>query len=475
MAVTVPAPPTPGRRPTGMPDTVPLRSPASPLTQVLAVVSVLVVVAALANAFDEALVFLLPASALVAGVVLGIGLELRASFRTLPGAVWAVATIFGLAALGVALAWAQVPITGDSLWALPLAGLLVLGLDWAWAERTRAVAVASGVVLVPLVADESEPVLAIAVVWFGAVAATLWSARSDVHAALPRPREVPGLAGTDREPAPTGAVVGLVAAWVVAAAVVALLGLVVFRPDPPDTSFPDGGPPFDTVDPGGGQSGPRDSWQTGTGDGSGGVGGSGGDPGTDGGSGVAGDPSGRGEAPSGGTAGSGGGAFDDPGADDGDSPLIDGDAAAGGGAAIARVLAIVAGIAVLGALLYVLGRAVNDRLARAQARAARPWELKLAERIEVEGRRRGRRRHRSETVTGYADALADGVLPDPRLSDVGRAVSAALFGPGGVDDGVGAWATTVLDEAVAAHPAPHAWDGARRRAPGFRAGAGNGV
>jgi hypothetical protein len=57
------------------------------------------------------------------------------------------------------------------------------------------------------------------------------------------------------------------------------------------------------------------------------------------------------------------------------------------------------------------------------------WAHILVGRLEREGARRGRTRCPAETVPDYAAALADTVLPDPRVRELGAALSAALFGP----------------------------------------------
>jgi hypothetical protein len=84
----------------------------------------------------------------------------------------------------------------------------------------------------------------------------------------------------------------------------------------------------------------------------------------------------------------------------------------------------------------------------------RSWAEELADRLDEEGRRRGRGRASGETVVDHADALADELLPDDRLTEVGRIVSAALFGRSAPPDDTRSWAESVVDDATAAHPPP---------------------
>lgn len=65
-------------------------------------------------------------------------------------------------------------------------------------------------------------------------------------------------------------------------------------------------------------------------------------------------------------------------------------------------------------------------------RAPEPVERSLAEalvlRIEAHGCAHGRPRRRAETIVAYTSALSATALPDPRLADIGRLLSQALFG-----------------------------------------------
>jgi hypothetical protein len=87
------------------------------------------------------------------------------------------------------------------------------------------------------------------------------------------------------------------------------------------------------------------------------------------------------------------------------------------------------------------------------------WARDLLARLESEGARRGRPRRPTDSVAGYSRDLAGGVLPDPRVGDLGAALSGALFGPG--DPPAGPW-PLLLDDICAAHPAPPRW---RRTGP----------
>lgn len=488
MAVTTPLPNLPGppaphrQRPTGLPDTVPVRSPASPTTQLLAAAAVLVVFAALAAAVEDGTAFAYPTLALVGGVALGLGLDLRAAFRTFPGLAWAAVAFLGLTVVWV---WAASQELLIPFWVVAVFTLFVVGLDWAWAERLRVVVVLAGLAVLPFVGRDLTPGLVAGLAWFTLAAATLWSARRDVAAALPSPAPLPGTEGVVPPARPTGAVLGLVASWVVAGLVVATLGLLVARAQEADR--PDDLQSFDQVGPGAlardtdgdgipdtgrdldgdGRADPdvdgdgRADFRPGPGPNLG--------PGVDGdldGDGIPDDLQGGGAPSTFGPGGppstvAGGGPGPQPGADRPDPGSTSGDDRRDDVARWATIALGLVGVAIVVALALVIGRAVAAKLAARRARAARPWAVRLAERLEHEGRLRDRPRRRSEPVTHYADALATGVLPDPRLHDVGGAVSAALFSAGGLDDGVGAWAESVVDEVTASYPVATRWDRVR--------------
>jgi hypothetical protein len=103
----------------------------------------------------------------------------------------------------------------------------------------------------------------------------------------------------------------------------------------------------------------------------------------------------------------------------------------------------------------------------------RSWAERLATRLDDEGRRRGRGRAPDETVVEHADALADGPLPDHRLTTVGRIVSAALFGRTQPPEDARTWVESVVDEAIATNPPPSRRD--RRRRSHATAGASSDV
>ena len=124
-----------------------------------------------------------------------------------------------------------------------------------------------------------------------------------------------------------------------------------------------------------------------------------------------------------------------------------------------RILALVVlVVAAVGGLVWWLSRRTPK--ADPPAGAPPPWALQLARQIEQEGARRGRPRARSQSLVRYADLLATGPLPDPRLAAVADVVSTALFarhdpGPEAQRGAESAWA-----EILAAHPLP---DRAERR------------
>ena len=109
---------------------------------------------------------------------------------------------------------------------------------------------------------------------------------------------------------------------------------------------------------------------------------------------------------------------------------------------------------VLGALLLMTGIVwlVLWRLRKPSPPPGPPWAVALARRIEDEGRRRGRPRRADETIVAYVDALADDVLPDARLRQVGRVLDAALFTASGVSDAAQQHALADWDALVAEHP-----------------------
>lgn len=116
------------------------------------------------------------------------------------------------------------------------------------------------------------------------------------------------------------------------------------------------------------------------------------------------------------------------------------------------VAAIVA--AVMGVLLWRRRRPPADpRLLR--------WAVALTEALTAHGKAHGRPRGRAETIGAYTTALASGVLPDPRLADVGQILSAAFFAPIAPSGAEQARAEATVAEVIEAHPVP---DRAERRA-----------
>jgi len=85
-------------------------------------------------------------------------------------------------------------------------------------------------------------------------------------------------------------------------------------------------------------------------------------------------------------------------------------------------------------------------------RAALPWSTRFFTRLERAGAARGRPRQPQETPVEYANGLAAGALPDPRLAEVGELVTVAAWSrhePAAQDR---ARAERVLEEATKAAP-----------------------
>jgi len=96
-------------------------------------------------------------------------------------------------------------------------------------------------------------------------------------------------------------------------------------------------------------------------------------------------------------------------------------------------------------------------------RAALPWATRFFARVERAGAARGRRRRPEETPVEYAEELAAGVLPDPRIVDVGELVTAAAWSRHQPPAEDRARAEQVLREATRAAPARRAFLAALRR------------
>lgn len=105
------------------------------------------------------------------------------------------------------------------------------------------------------------------------------------------------------------------------------------------------------------------------------------------------------------------------------------------------ILVVVAGVVALVARRIILRR---RRL------AAMPWVSRYFERLVKLGEKRGRARTPSETPAEYTAALAEGVLADKRLVEVGSVVTAAAWSGREPPDGTRRWAQQVLDEAAEA-------------------------
>lgn len=486
------SPPTdPG--PVRAPRPVPVRSDASPTSQALVAGALMVTFAAMAVRTGSPTWFAAPTAALLVGIVIGLQADLRRWYAAVPGVLAAMITLVTLSVV-----WALILDLTSSFATyaiVPLAALAAFGGDWRWVERLRPTTVASGALLILLVYGEPAGTLPLLLAWFAVAAAALWSLRRDAARTVPTPAPLAGAPVPVREPGAGRTAAAVAGSWLVAGLVVALLGLIPLAfdssdaDDRPASDRSLGGPGADAepgddgpgYDPGPGgdpDGGFRDGSEGRDVDGDGipdrdidgdgipdvDIDGDGipdvdrdGDgvpdelrPDTGSGSPTSG-PDGRGTPPP-----------------PGDGRLVEDDAGGIGSAAV-RVLGIVLLVLAVAAVAVLAGRALARAQARRRALAARPWAVRLAERLDREGARRGRARRRDEPVTGYAAALAAGVLPDERLPDLGVALSAALFGAGPASEATGEWAVRVLDEAVDAHPAPTWWDGVRsrtRRGPG---------
>ncbi|CAA9261367.1 MAG: FIG001454: Transglutaminase-like enzymes, putative cysteine proteases [uncultured Acidimicrobiales bacterium] len=85
-------------------------------------------------------------------------------------------------------------------------------------------------------------------------------------------------------------------------------------------------------------------------------------------------------------------------------------------------------------------------------RAALPWATRFFSRVERAGAARGRPRRPQETPVEYAGELADGVLPDPRIVEVGELVTVAAWSRREPPADDRARAERVLREAARASP-----------------------
>ncbi|QXC59215.1 hypothetical protein KSP35_12425 [Aquihabitans sp. G128] len=84
----------------------------------------------------------------------------------------------------------------------------------------------------------------------------------------------------------------------------------------------------------------------------------------------------------------------------------------------------------------------------------RPWAEAQVRRIDDFGTAHGRPRARATTVVEHTRDLASSVAPDERLVEVGRELSVALFGRGGLGPDRQAEVEAMLDAVIEAHPPP---------------------
>ncbi|MGE0306751.1 MAG: transglutaminaseTgpA domain-containing protein [Acidimicrobiia bacterium] len=134
--------------------------------------------------------------------------------------------------------------------------------------------------------------------------------------------------------------------------------------------------------------------------------------------------------------------------------------------ALTWALVAVLALAALAILVLVTKAFISRR-----RRTPEGWATVLSRRIDAEGDRRGRPRAPTETIAAYCAALGESVLPDPRMTDVGRQLTLTLYGPVGpptakvhrgrlpeAETVEGAWAVHVIDEVCRTHPAPTRWN-----------------
>lgn len=115
-------------------------------------------------------------------------------------------------------------------------------------------------------------------------------------------------------------------------------------------------------------------------------------------------------------------------------------------------LAGLGGVIAAGALLF---QAAQWRASRRRLRARR-WAAVLLDRLEEEGRARGRPRQPSQTIYEYVESLRTSVLPDARLVSVAATLQTETFSVSNATDQERAAASAVVEEAVAAWPAGEA-------------------
>ena len=445
----------------------------------------------LAAAFvDNGVAFGATAAALGAGIVIGIITPLGRWFSDVSGVAAAIVATF---VVFLGLAFTDGGVFDEEGWLIPLVvGLGVLGLDWGFVPRLRARAVTSGVLVVPLIGADRGWAYAGAIAWFIGLLLTLFLLERDVRRAALRPIPLTPEPPPSRinamdfvRTAALGLAVGLVVALLLSDVTCSPRFEEVSTPTQREPSGIDGSrtearsllPPspnpggqgfqdeleysvdqngrlvvrdaegstftYDRDDEGRNRVRVEDSDGTRTyvydesGDGT---------------TVTEYDEDGRkvGEY-----------AFDSE-ADVGDSgasgptnspsanaptAVAPDDASDSGGIPWVAIIGVTLGLAALVALTVWL---MHNRIG---SRRELSWAEQLAERLDHEGRRRGRGRATSETVVEYARALAGGPLPDIRIAAVGRLVSAALFGRTAPPPDAQTWAESVVNEAAAAHPA----------------------
>jgi transglutaminase-like putative cysteine protease len=136
------------------------------------------------------------------------------------------------------------------------------------------------------------------------------------------------------------------------------------------------------------------------------------------------------------------------------------------GRGLARLAPLAALLAIV-VVLVALWLLVTTRSAERRRRNRAGWAETSLARLEKAGGDRGRPRAPLESPAAYGAALADTVLPDPRLVSVGGLVSAATYGSELPPAEARQWAEQVLDEAEAANPPPprRSWRRGARRGP----------
>ncbi len=476
--------------------------PASGWSQALAYVEIVLAISLLSVWLDRPSLALAAGAALAVGIVVSVATPIGGLFVNLSGAV--VAVIAVVTALFI-WAYAEEGVLGLEPWWFAVVGLLPLGLDWRFAPRLRARAVASGVLVVPVVGAATDWGYAGAVAWFVLLCVLLWSLERDGQRAAMRPIPVDPRAA----PAPRSRVADLLRTAGIALACGLLVALLLgdARCSPREATF--GGSGGRTSASGAGITGPPTPLY-GL-DGSGreyqfGIDGRGGRylirPGSptaryerDGDRIVVEDADGsrrtydrdgagrervtiedqRGTRTyvyeqqgdqirvreydedgdfvcesifgSGGSASSGGaGAAGSSGraTADGTTPT-DRDEESSNVPWLAILLGLLVVAAIAGGVWWLTRR-------RPRSERDLSWAERMAARLAWEGARRGRPRAPSETVVEHSTALVDSVLPDRRLRTVGDVLSASLFGRTEPPTATRQWVEQVVDDATEAAP-----------------------